>query len=46
MLMILLSTIKQAVLLYDGDGSSAAAATQIATLSAGLDLTNADIVVI
>ena len=33
-------------LLYDADGNGAASATQIATLSAGLDLTNADIVVI
>ena len=33
-------------LLYDADGSGAATATQIATLSAGLGLTNADIVVI
>ena len=33
-------------LLYDADGSGAAAATQIASLNAGLGLTNADIVVI
>ena len=33
-------------LLYDGDGIGAAAATQIATLGAGLSLTNVDIVVI
>jgi hypothetical protein len=33
-------------LLFDFDGSSAIAATQIATLSTGLAMTNADILVI
>lgn len=33
-------------LLYDADGNDATAATQIATVSAGLGLANADIVVI
>lgn len=33
-------------LLYDADGSGAAAATQIATIGVGLNITNADIVVI
>ena len=33
-------------LLYDADGNGAAAATQIATIGAGLNMTNADIVVI
>ena len=33
-------------LIYDANGSGAGAAVQIATLSAGLSLTNADIVVI
>ena len=33
-------------LLYDADGSGAAAATQIATIGVGLNMTNADIVVI
>ena len=32
--------------LYDADGSGAAAAVQIATVSAGLAMTNADFVVI
>ena len=34
------------VLLYDGDGNGAGAAVQIATLTGGLSMTNADIVVI